>query len=357
MVFIRTSRTDAYFSRYQVKRRRRRQGKTDYRQRKKLIVQDKNKYSTPKYRFVVRITNTRVICQVFYSTISGDHVMAAADSLELKRYGLKVGFKNYPAAYCTGLLTGRRVLKSISLDEKYTGVGNDEEDEVTGEIMHTEFNKRKYFVDELDGERRPFKCFLDIGLARTTTGARIFGALKGFADAGVDIPHNPKRFPGYDKATKHYDPENHKASIFGEPIKEYMETLIEEDAESGTTRFQEQFGSYKNADIGPDDLEDMYKAVHKAIRENPGKEHTETSKVRAKAKTHVKSNKTVAKTSEEKLADRKKKLEAYAAKKSAGDDDEEEEEEAEEEDEKEAVEEKKPAAKAEKAAGKGGDGY
>lgn len=341
MVFLRTARTDAYFSRFQVQRRRRRQGLTDYRQRKKLIIQDKNKYSTPKHRFVVRITNTRVICQVFYSTITGDHVIAQADSLELKRYGLKVGFKNYPAAYSAGLLCGRRALQVLGLDEKYTGVGNDEEDEVTGEVMFTEFNKRKFFVDELDAERRPFKCFLDVGLARTSTGARIFGALKGFADAGVDIPHNPKRFPGYDKTTKHYDPENHKASIFGEPIKEYMETMIEEDAESGTTRFQEQFGSYKAADIGPDDLEEMYKSVHKAIRENPKKEHEQSSKERAKGKTHKKSNKVPRKTSEQRLGDRRKKLDALAAKKPS-DDVEEEEEEEEEEQAEEA--EKKPAA-------------
>jgi len=37
---------------------------------------------------------------------------------------------------------------------------------------------------------------LDIGLARTTTGARIFGAMKGAADGGIDIPHSVKRFPG-----------------------------------------------------------------------------------------------------------------------------------------------------------------
>lgn len=31
----------------------------------------------------------------------------------------------------------------------------------------------------------------------TTTGARIFGCLKGAADGGLYIPHNEKRFPGY----------------------------------------------------------------------------------------------------------------------------------------------------------------
>ena len=40
------------------------EGKTDYYARRRLITQDKNKYNSPKYRLVVRFTNTEVICQV-----------------------------------------------------------------------------------------------------------------------------------------------------------------------------------------------------------------------------------------------------------------------------------------------------
>ena len=40
------------------------EGKTDYRARKRLVAQDKSKYNTPKYRLVVRFTNTDVIAQV-----------------------------------------------------------------------------------------------------------------------------------------------------------------------------------------------------------------------------------------------------------------------------------------------------
>lgn len=64
MPFIKTVKNDAYFSRYQVKYRRRREGKTDYYARKRLVVQAKNKYASPKYRLVVRITNKDVVCQV-----------------------------------------------------------------------------------------------------------------------------------------------------------------------------------------------------------------------------------------------------------------------------------------------------
>lgn len=77
----------------QVKYRRRRQGKTDYRARLRLVRQDKNKYNTHKYRLVVRFSNKNVTCQIVYSTIQGDVVMAAAYSKELPNYGLKVGME------------------------------------------------------------------------------------------------------------------------------------------------------------------------------------------------------------------------------------------------------------------------
>eukprot|EP00624_Nannochloropsis_granulata_P003522 evm.model.NODE_27915_length_27726_cov_40.572170.1 len=55
-----------------------------------MVAQDKNKYNTPKYRLVVRFTNRYCIAQIVYATIEGDKVLAAANSKELARYGLKV---------------------------------------------------------------------------------------------------------------------------------------------------------------------------------------------------------------------------------------------------------------------------
>merc|ERR1712093_337655 len=124
MGFVKVVKNKAYFKRYQVKFRRRRQGKTDYQARRRLTIQDKNKYNTPKYRFVVRFTNKDIVCQVIYATMKGDRVVAAPYSHELKedRYGLKVGLTNYAAAYATGLLLARRLLKKLGMDAKYEGV-------------------------------------------------------------------------------------------------------------------------------------------------------------------------------------------------------------------------------------------
>ena len=71
MGYIKVLKTSAYMKRYQVKFRRRREGKTDYQARRRLVVQDKNKYNSPKYRLVVRFTNKHCICQIIYSEIVG----------------------------------------------------------------------------------------------------------------------------------------------------------------------------------------------------------------------------------------------------------------------------------------------
>ena len=85
------------------------EGKTDYFARRRLVVQDKNKYNTPKYRMIVRFTNKDIICQIAYARMVGDVIICSAYSHELPRYGVKVGLTNYAAAYCTGLLLARRV--------------------------------------------------------------------------------------------------------------------------------------------------------------------------------------------------------------------------------------------------------
>jgi large subunit ribosomal protein L5e len=260
MGFVKIVKNKPYFKRFQVKYRRRREGKTDYRARKRLITQDKNKYNSPKYRLVVRFTNAFVSCQIIYAEIDGDKVLCSAYSKELPRYGLNVGLKNYAAAYCTGLLLGRRLLKQLGLDSDYEG-----NTEVDGEIVKTEMNGRTYFVDELADENRPFRAFLDCGIYTTTTGNRIFGALKGAADAGLDIPHSEKRFPGYDREDKSYSAEVHRDRIFGLHVSEHMEMLKDEAPEV----YAEHFSQYLKHNVGPDDIEDMYTAVHAAIRKDP----------------------------------------------------------------------------------------
>eukprot|EP01128_Nolandella_sp_AFSM9_P012170 TRINITY_DN9018_c0_g1_i1.p2 TRINITY_DN9018_c0_g1~~TRINITY_DN9018_c0_g1_i1.p2 ORF type:complete len:306 (-),score=113.23 TRINITY_DN9018_c0_g1_i1:150-1019(-) len=251
MPFVKILKTSSYYSRYQTKFRRRREGKTDYFARKKLIAQDQTKYNSPKYRLVVRLTNTDVICQIVSATLSSDVVLTAAYAHELPNYGLKItGLKNYAAAYATGLLVARRALKKLNLDKLYVG-----QTEADG----------KHFIVEEEEERRPFYVILDVGLRATTTGARVFAAMKGAADGGLEIPHNVKRFPGYNSEKKKFDSRVLRKYIFGGNIAEYMEKLSKDD----DAKYQKQFSKYIKAGVSSADVEGMWKAVHTAIRAKP----------------------------------------------------------------------------------------
>jgi len=256
MGYIKVLKTAAYSKRFQVKYRRRRQGKTDYQARRRMTIQDKNKYNSPRYRMVVRMTNKDIICQIVQPKISGDHTICSAYSHELPRYGIEVGLTNYAACYATGLLVARRLLQKLGLDEKYEG-----QEEPDGEM----------FLVEHDDGPRPFACVLDVGLVRTSTGNRVFGALKGAVDGGLNIPHSEKRFPGYDREAKDYDVDTHKKYIFGGHVAEYMELLEEEDPE----RYQTQFAKYIEKELEGDGLEEMYTEAHKKIREDPSFTPTE----------------------------------------------------------------------------------
>jgi len=257
MGFAKVQKNKAYYKRLQTKYRRRREGKTDYGARRKMVCQDKNKYNTPKYRLIARITNKKIICQVAYATIQGDRMLCQATSTELTRYGMPVGHTNYAACYATGLLLARRALQIVGLDSAIQGV-----EEADAEEFHVE--------NEDVGERRPFKVILDVGLTRTGPASRIFGILKGAVDGGLHVPHNVRKFPGYgepeDKGQAYsYDASAHLERIQGVHVQEFMENLMEEDPE----RFKVAFSKFIENDIEADALVDTYKEVHSNIREDP----------------------------------------------------------------------------------------
>merc|ERR1711934_372557 len=262
---IKVVKNKAYYKRFQVKYKRRREGKTDYYARKRLVTQDKNKFGTPKYRFVVRFTNKDIICQVVSSKIKGDICHTAAYSHELPRDGLSVGLTNYSAAYCVGLLCARRLLKKFGLDEKFEGT-----EEVTAEFDDC------FVIGDGDDEEGPsaFHALLDVGLKRTTLGSKIFAAMKGAFDGGLEIPHNEKKFYGYDADEKEYDADANRERILGGHVATYMNSLEEEEPEE----FAVKFKKYIEAGITADSMEEKYLEVHKAIRADPVHKPTEKKK-------------------------------------------------------------------------------
>jgi large subunit ribosomal protein L18 len=138
--------------RYHVKPRRRREGRTDYRKRLKLL-------RSGKIRAVVRksIKNTQI--QLIEYKQEGDKILASANSNELKKlYNWKFSTSSTPAAYLTGFLAGTRA-KNKGIKE----------------------------------------CVVDTGRHPPITGSKIFASIKGLVDAGVKINHSEEKIPNEDR--------------------------------------------------------------------------------------------------------------------------------------------------------------
>jgi large subunit ribosomal protein L18 len=162
--------------RYCVPFRRRKEGKTDYKARKALLL-------SGKPRLVVRDSLRNMIAQIVVAKVHGDKVTVSAHTRQLtKNYGWKAPTGNIPAAYLTGLLCGLKA-KAEGVDE----------------------------------------AILDMGLNSPTKGATIFSTLKGVLDADVSVPHDEEKFPK-------------KERIEGQHIARYAEILAS-NPEEYETRF------------------------------------------------------------------------------------------------------------------------
>lgn len=137
--------------------RRRREGKTDFRYRLRLL-----KSGVP--RAVVRKTNTKTIVQFIQYDPAGDKVVAQATSKDLEKFGWKGSCSNITSAYLTGLLAATRA-KGSKIDS----------------------------------------AVLDIGLNEPIRGSRMFASLKGIIDAGVEVPHGEDIIPEEDYILKDTD--------------------------------------------------------------------------------------------------------------------------------------------------------
>jgi large subunit ribosomal protein L18 len=158
----------AHGSRYKVAFKRRKEGKTDYGARLKLIELD-------KLRMVVRITNNHVISQIIKVAPEGDETVISAHSNEIKKMGWLGSTKNSSAAYLTGFLCGKKALNE-GIDE----------------------------------------AVLDIGLKSPTKGTKVFAVLKGAVDAGFNIPHGDSILPSDER-------------INGEHVAQYAESLSDDE--------------------------------------------------------------------------------------------------------------------------------
>ena len=272
-----------------------------------------------------------------YATLAGDVTICSAYSHELPKFGMKAGLTNYAATYATGLLCARRLLTKYGLDETYEG--------------NTENLGDDYHVEAAADERRPFKCFLDTGLVRTSTGSRVRGpqgrcrrrsrhppqrqALRRLRSPGqVSGPRDPRalhqgcgcRVRGGDAGGGACFPRLVPISpragalsfcFVGEgfsrssaPANEPALTSrpLPSELSQEPEKYEAHFSKYHAEDFDPTELEDAMEGVLDAIREDPTHEKKERKKP-----ADAKSWKPKKLTYDERKANLKAKLEAIVA--------------------------------------------
>ncbi len=193
----------AHGPKYRVPRRRRREGKTNYYKRYRMVL-------SGHPRFVVRKTLKHIIVQIIVAEPQGDKTIAAAHSRELaKKYGWKGGLGNTPAAYLTGLLAALRALEA--------GI--------------------KYAVP-------------DIGLHEPVKGSKVFAAIKAANDVGLEVPMSEEVAPSNER-------------IRGEHIASWAKLLKEENPEL----YGRRFSLYLSRGFEPIDLPSHFEEVKNKILE------------------------------------------------------------------------------------------
>ena len=175
--------------------RRRREGKTDYRKRKGIIL--------GKTPFVcVHVSGKYIYSQVLKPSATGDLTVAAASSRDLvKKFGWKGSTKSLPSAYLTG-----------------------------------------YYLGHLAGEKSLKEAVVYSGVGRFVHGSRIASLISGAKDAGLEISVNEESLPDEDR-------------ISGKHIAAYSNKLEKEDRKKRDQVFSKILSSGMNPSEYPSHFE------------------------------------------------------------------------------------------------------
>ena len=185
---------------YIVAHRRRRKGLTDYKQRLRLL-------KSGKLRFVVRRTINNVTCQIVEYSQDGDKTLVSVNSKDVAKLGWKGNPGNLPGAYLVGLLCG-----------------------------------------QMAGKKKVKDAVLDTGLYVSTPGSRIYSALKGVVDAGIQIPHSEEIFPKNER-------------LNGTHVAELARKLKTEKPDE----YKSRFSLYLKNKLNPEDLPKHFDEIKKKI--------------------------------------------------------------------------------------------
>jgi large subunit ribosomal protein L18 len=180
--------------------RRRREGKTDYHLRKKIVVS--------RLPFVtIRVSNKNILLQVIKASTKGDTVVESVHSRQLQKFDWPFSRKSIPASYLCGLILGYRT-----------------------------------------GGKIDSRVIVYMGVEPYIPGSRAAAAIKGIVDSGLKIEANAKTFP-----------DDHK--IKGEHIMEYAKNLKSSDSDLYNKRFSNYIREGLNMDELSDTFEKVKKMI------------------------------------------------------------------------------------------------
>jgi len=182
--------------------RRKRAGKTNYKSRIRLLL-------SRKPRLVVRRSLKNLFLQVVEYSPEGDKVLLSVCSRDLKDKGWKASGNNLPACYLLGVM--------LALRCREKGIA---------------------------------QCILDIGMTSSIKGCRIYSAVKGAVDSGLNIPHSDAVFPD-------------KKRVRGEHIAEFAKSIKSDEA-----KFNKQFSLYLKNGLDPESLPAHFDEIQKKLRGN-----------------------------------------------------------------------------------------
>jgi len=183
--------------------RRRREGKTDYYQRKELV-------KSGKARLVVRCTLSHSLIQFIKAELKGDRVLLAATTREIqKKYGWNASTGNIPATYLTGFLAGLKA-RSAGLKE----------------------------------------AILDVGIKKPSKGSKIYAGLKGVLDAGISVPVKENLLP-------------EDVRIRGEHVANYWKKIGEPTVKE--YRFSQYLKNNLSPEKLPEHFEEVKQSIEKAF--------------------------------------------------------------------------------------------
>mmetsp|Transcript_34292 Transcript_34292/g.47708 ORF Transcript_34292/g.47708 Transcript_34292/m.47708 type:complete len:250 (+) Transcript_34292:2785-3534(+) len=153
MIYQKVIKNASYFSKFVVRHRRNRRYLTKYGRSYDSRFLKSYTIKSKKFRSYLTTTNTCITGVITFSSLSGDTIVAKANSRDLLKFGLSYGRKNLINSYFVGLLLAKKTITEFKLYKSHS-------------LLLT----------------------VDIGFKRLNEKGRINAFIKGLIDGGIQIP-------------------------------------------------------------------------------------------------------------------------------------------------------------------------